>query len=165
MIRDDVDEETTAESEVEEDVEGIVYKWFKNTPGVFEKSARMTKDRETLKEETKWTDEQIEGWKIMIERDASVLHKLETKYENQVFRQTILPSTSWKASKEEEDGESQAVRGGVHGRGGNVAGGTGRGSGDASRGRRRGRSRGRGRGVEKGRAKKDRIRSEFRPDA
>ena len=56
-------------------------------------------------------------------------------------------------------------RGGARGRGGTVAGGRGRGSGDASRGRGRGRSRGRGRGVERGRAKKDRIRSEFRPDA
>lgn len=162
ITRDDVDEETTAESEVEEDVEGTVYKWFKKTPGVFERSARKTKDRENLKEETKWTDEQIEGWKIATERDASVLRKLETKYENRLFQQTTLPLTSWKASQE-EDGEFQAVRGSDRGRGGNVTGGTGRGSGD--RGRGRGRSRGRGRGVERGRAKKDRIRSEFRPDA
>ena len=160
MIRDDVDEETTAESEVEEDIEGIAYNWFKRTPGVFEKSARKTKDRETLKEETKWTDEQIEGWKSMTERDASVLRKLETKYENQVFQQTTLPPTSWKAPNQDEVGESRAAEGGTRGRGGSD-----RGTGDASRGRGRGRSRGRGRGVERGRAKKDRIRSEFRPDS
>lgn len=143
-----------------------MYQWFKKTPGIFEKSARKTKDREILKDETKWTDEQIEGWKTMTERDASLLRKLETKYENHLFQQAALPSTSWKAPKEEEeDGESQTVRGGARGRGGNVAGGAGRGSVDASRGRGRGRSRGRGRGVERGRAKKDRIRSEFRPDA
>jgi activating signal cointegrator complex subunit 2 len=160
IIRDDVDEETT-ESEVDDDVEGIVYKWFKNTPEIFEKSARKTKDRDSLKEETKWTDEQIEGWKSMIERDSSMLRRLETKYEHQVFQQIALPSTSWKAPENEEDVESYAERGGARRRGG------GRGGVDAniSRGRGRGHGRGRGRGVEKGRAKKDRIRSEYRPDA
>ena len=162
IIRDDVDEET-AESEVEEDAEAIVYKWFKNSPGVFEKSERRTKDRDSLKAETKWTDEQIEGWKGMTERDASILRRLETKYENRVFQQTTLPSTSWKAPKEDEDIESQTSgtgQGATRGRDSS----RGRADGDISRGRGRGRSRGRGRGVERGRAKKDRIRSEFRPD-
>ena len=93
----------------------------------------------------------------MIERDSSMLRRLETKYEHQVFQQTALPSTSWKAPENEEDAESHAERGGTRGRGGGDA--------NISRGGGRGRGRGRGRGVERGRAKKDRIRSEYRPDA
>lgn len=167
MIRDDVDEETT-ESEAEEDVEGIVYKWFKKSPGAFDKGARKLKDREELKRETSWTDEQIEGWKSMVSRDPAMLRKLEGKYENQVFQQTELPSTAWKPPQDDEEDRTAGENSGK-GRGR----GTPRGRGDgtaavsaaAGRGRGRGRSRGRGRGVERGRAKKDRIRSEFKSDA
>jgi activating signal cointegrator complex subunit 2 len=112
MIRDDVDEET-AGSEVEEDVESKVYKWFKKAPGTFDKIARKTKDRDALKQETKWTDEQIEGWKSMTERDPSLLRRLEWKYENQVFQQTALPSTSWKQNGSDDENSSSAHRRGT----------------------------------------------------
>lgn len=165
IIRDDVDEET-AESEVEVDVEGVVYDWFKKTPGAFERGTRKSKDREMLKKETTWTDEQIEGWKSRIDRDSSTLQRLERKYEHQVFQQEALPSSAWRAPKEESGEEeradnqsSQASRGGHHGRG------RGQSDGNQSGGRGRERGRGRGRGVERGRAKKDRVRMEYRPDA
>lgn len=161
IIRDDVDEETTG-SEADEDIEAVVYRWFKMSPSAFEKTARKTKERDLLKQETKWTDEQIEGWKNMTERDLSILQKLERKYENQVFQQTELRPTAWRASNEHE---AQGVQSHT-GRGGPRERGTrGRGDSTVSRGHGRGRSRGRGRGVERGRAKKDRIRSEFRPDS
>ena len=161
LIRDDVDEETT-ESEVEDDVEGVVYKWFKKSPGMFEKRARKSKERESLKRETNWTDEQIEGWKSMISRDSGMLRKLEAKYENQVFQQTELPSTAWKSRADGEDDPMD----GRSGRGREEGAALGRGDPavGATRGRARGRSRGRMRGVERGRARKDRTRSEFKPD-
>jgi len=166
MIRDDVDEETT-ESEVEEDVEAVVYKWWKKAPGTFDRGERKSREREDLRRETNWTDEQIEGWRSMVLRDQGMLRKLESKYENQVFQQSELASTAWKPPVEEEGHE---VVGGDSARG-RGRGGTARGRGDGSstvavaRGRGRGRPHGRGRGVERGRAKKDRMRSEFKPDA
>src|SRR5205085_11854023 len=84
IIRDDVDEETT-ESEVEDDVEKVVYKWFKS-PQTFERGNRKTREREQLRGETKWSDEQIEGWRSMIERDGEMLRRLERKLENQRFQ-------------------------------------------------------------------------------
>jgi activating signal cointegrator complex subunit 2 len=167
-IRDDVDEETT-ESEAEEDVERVVYAAFKRTPQVFERGARRSKEREALKVETKWSDEQIEGWKSIAERDPAVLKRLEERELESVV-QTALPSTAWRAPKcvaeSEEEGE---VAGGVRGRGGAPGreGGSSRG-GSAGAGGGKGKSRGRGgrgRGVDRGRAKKGRIRAEFRPDA
>ena len=167
VIRDDVDEETT-ESEVEDDVEGIVYKWFKKSPSALDKGARKSKEREELKRETNWTDEQIEGWKYMVSRDPAMLRKLEGKFENQVFQQTELPSTAWKPPIEGEN-EGTAEGNSERGRGRGGPRGRGNGSGAAvvaaaGRARGRGRSHGRGRDVERGRAKKDRIRSEFKPD-
>ena len=99
MIHDDVDEETT-ESEAEEDVERILYKWFNERPAAFDKEARKRKDRDQLKQETHWTDEQLEGWKSMINRDASILRKLERKFERQGSK---LQSTRWKPSDNEAD--------------------------------------------------------------
>jgi activating signal cointegrator complex subunit 2 len=168
-IRDDVDEETT-ESEAEEDVERVVFAAFKRTLQVFERTARKTQEREALKAETKWSDEQIEGWKSIAERDPLVLKRLEER-ELEPVVQTRLPSTAWKAPRsgaESEDEEGGMV-GVVRGRGGAPGRGTGSSRGvsvatTAGKGKGRGRG-GRGRGVDRGRAKKDRIRSEYRPEA
>lgn len=168
-IRDDVDEETT-ESEAEEDVERVVFAAYKRTPEIFERTARKTKEREALKAETRWSDEQIEGWKSIAERDPLVLKQLEER-ELEVIVQTDLPSTAWKAPRSgvgSEDEEGGMV-GGVRGRGGASGRGTGSNHGgfvDARGGKGKGRGRGgRGRGVDRGRAKKDRIRAEYRPEA
>ena len=75
-----------------------------------------------------------------------MLRKLERKYENQV---NIL--RSWKASKNEEDGQSQSSQGDARREGGRDGKVSGRGRGRNSRGR--------GRDVERGRAKKDRNRN------
>jgi activating signal cointegrator complex subunit 2 len=170
-IRDDVDEETS-ESEAEEDVERTVYAAYKRDPGVFERGSRKSREREALKTETKWSDEQIEGWKTIADRDPSVLKKLEDK-EMGGFVQSALSSTAWRAptsttESEEEEGSpgGGAGRGGFRGRGsGQTSRGTAaRGGGKGTRGKGRGRG-GRGSSVDRGRAKKDRIRAEFRPDA
>lgn len=165
MIRDDVDEETT-ESEPEEDIEGIVYGWFKRAPATFEKNARKSRDRETLKQETKWTDEQLEGWKSMIDRDGSRLRRLERTYENKGFNRADLPSTAWRAGAREDEDEKKGWSSDGSGNRGRRTGAS-REDSLASRGHGRGRDRGggRGRGAERGRARKDRIRKEFRPDA
>jgi activating signal cointegrator complex subunit 2 len=153
MIHDDVEEET-AESELDEDVEGVLYKWFKINPAVFDRDARKKKEREQLKQETRWTDEQLEGWKSIADRDPSILRKLERKYEKEVFKQREVQSTKWSAG-DDVAGNAQGSSPGTRGTSGRGRGGKKEGS----------RGRGRGRDVERGRARKDRIRFGNRSDA
>ena len=119
------------------------------------------------------SDEQIEGWKTIVELDPFVLRKLEQK-ELGAFVQTRLPATAWKApTATENDEESRAAGigrdvGSCGGPGGTMTGGKVEGTGSLGRRGGKGKGCGRGgcgRGVDRGLAKKDRIRAEFRPDA
>jgi activating signal cointegrator complex subunit 2 len=94
-----------------------VYAWYKQSPGTFERSARKSAERENLKKETKWTDEQLEGFRSMILRDGRTLRRLEMKYEQRVFQQDVIPRTAWKSPEEGEGeiprpGRARKTRGG-----------------------------------------------------
>ena len=184
IIHDDVDEETAEDEEdgdtlpatssasggkatgSVDEVEEKVYGVWKKGGNVFDRNARKTREREELKSLTKWSDEQIEGWKRMIERDERVRRRLERKYENKVFQQTELPPASWRQVTESDEESGHEGAGHTAGRGatrGTRGGGPGSGGQAQSKGPSRGR--GRGRGVSRGRARKDQIRNEYRPDA
>lgn len=109
---------------------------YKSTPEVFGRAQHVRKGqaRHTLKTETGMTDEAIEGWAIMLQRDPKRLRRLEAQAAGS-FRgnQAELPRTAYRdspAGTETEDSDApQAPRGGFRGRGrgfgrggGNVAG-------------------------------------------
>ncbi|KDR80056.1 hypothetical protein GALMADRAFT_242276 [Galerina marginata CBS 339.88] len=81
---DDDDGENESEEEVQEvqTPETIVELAYLRDPKVFERDAatRRSKARADLKTQTGWGDEQIEGWKVMLERTPGRKERLTEKY-------------------------------------------------------------------------------------
>jgi activating signal cointegrator complex subunit 2 len=100
---------------------------------------RISKVRQDLKRDTRMSDEQIEGWAIMLKKDPQLQDRLERKYagaHHHRGNQTALASTKWQEDNTPEDSED-----------GEGGGGSGRRVGLAQiRGSRNWGSRGRGRG-------------------
>ncbi|TFK49033.1 hypothetical protein OE88DRAFT_1809910 [Heliocybe sulcata] len=137
------------------DPQAIVERAYMRDPGLFERDAktRRSDGRARLKTETGWSDEQIEGWRIMLERDPKGKERLQRKYEFSGNRAEMPPVASTSGA---------SGSGGNRGRGGNRRGG-GRGGG---RGRARGRGDGGGGpGGGSGDAARDRARKERRGNA
>ncbi|KAL9613075.1 MAG: hypothetical protein Q9167_002374 [Letrouitia subvulpina] len=110
--------------------EQALFSAYKASPELFERNAntRRGKSRTNLKNETGMTDEAIEGWAIMIERDPRRLRRLEAKYSTFNGGQPELARTSYQVSPagsgiEDSDGGEgrndprENNRGGVQGRG------------------------------------------------
>ncbi|KAL9114113.1 MAG: hypothetical protein Q9227_001885 [Pyrenula ochraceoflavens] len=139
------------QSKAEEDVrqqdqaESVLFQAWRSDHGMFSRDAktRLSQPRTQLKRETAWTDEQIEGWAVMLQRDQDKLRQLERKFGPGGARdvtavQPSLERTSWRAvndiSNDSEDaGDEGPPVSGPHrgrgwrgsrgrGRGGNVAG-------------------------------------------
>jgi activating signal cointegrator complex subunit 2 len=86
---------------------------------------RNSKARQQLKIDTGMSDEQIEGWAVMLSRDHTSLQKLENKYAGPTSfggQQNILKTSKWSASRSgtatEEDTDAEADDGGGVPRGG-----------------------------------------------
>ncbi|KAL4960677.1 ASCC2 family CUE domain-containing protein [Aspergillus stella-maris] len=116
-------------------------KAFKSNPTIFNRDSatRRSQPRDTLKRETGLTDEALEGWAVMLQRDPARFAKLESKLallaggaagSGGGLAQPEIKPTSYRRSK--GDGEDGS--------------GTEGDSSSASRGRGGGRGRGRGRG-------------------
>lgn len=117
------------------DSEEALWKAYQADPKNFERdqATRRGATRTKLKEDTGMTDEAIEGWAIMLSRNANQKRRLELKYSaaNQFTgRQNELVSTAWRASPVGSGTEMSDTDGG--------------GSGGRGRGGARGRGRGRG---------------------
>ncbi|KXS99452.1 hypothetical protein AC578_8120 [Pseudocercospora eumusae] len=110
---------------------------FKSAPEMFGRTfdVRRSQARAALKSETGMSDEQIEGWAVMLQRDPKRLKRLEAQAGNSFAgQQPVLARTSYRESPgntETEDSDAaQGGRGGFRGRGrgrggrgrGNVAG-------------------------------------------
>ncbi|KAI6875311.1 hypothetical protein KC338_g856 [Hortaea werneckii] len=117
---------------------------YKASPELFGRTfdVRRGQARMALKSETGMTDEAIEGWAIMLQRDPRRLKRLDAQYGTFDGRQTALASTAYRENNntetEDSDGPGQqgsGNRGGFRGRGG----GGGRGGGRGGRGGGRGR--------------------------
>ncbi|KAH6845673.1 hypothetical protein B0I37DRAFT_344733 [Chaetomium sp. MPI-CAGE-AT-0009] len=98
--------------------------------GVFERDgvARRSAERARLRMETGLTDEAVEGWAVMVGRDAGMRRRLMARYGEWTGEQTELGSTAWRAGEEGEEEASDGAGGG-RGRGGGGRGGGGRGRG------------------------------------
>ena len=120
----------------QEENEMALFTAYKSAPEMFGRTfdIRRGQPRAALKKETGMTDEQIEGWALMLQRDPKRLKRLEAQTGAAAFtgQQTELAGTAYHGSAgntETEDSDAaQGSRGGFRGRGG------GRGRGGRGRG-------------------------------
>lgn len=108
--------------------EETLYRAWKDAASLFARDSqtRMSKVRQDLKRQTGMSDEQIEGWSIMLSRDAALQRKLEQKYSavgSFQGNQRALEQTRWQQSASGEnsmdEGEGQSSdTGNERGRGG-----------------------------------------------
>ncbi|KAK4549258.1 hypothetical protein LTR36_007717 [Oleoguttula mirabilis] len=123
----------------QEENDMALFKAYRSSPELFGRTfnVRRGQPRSALKAETGMTDEAIEGWAIMLQREPRRLKNLESRAGAFDGRQTEIASTAYRDSApgtETEDsdvpGAQQATRGGgFGGRGGRGRGGRGRGRG------------------------------------
>lgn len=95
---------------------------YKSSPELFGRTfdVRRGQARAALKAETGMTDEAIEGWAIMLQRDPKRLARLESKIGAFDGRQAALARSSYRESPggtETEDSDAPGGRGGFGGRG------------------------------------------------
>lgn len=130
-----------------EELDLYLFKAYKSNPSLFSREAatRRSQQRAALKGETGMTDEAIEGWALMLNRDPKRLSKLEDKLSLSAgtpggpLNQPDLPSTSYRKpgrDAEDESDEDDDMQGGPssRGRGGGPGRGRGRGRGRGGRG-------------------------------
>ena len=132
--------------------EGVLFRAWLSGPGgagVFARdaAARRGAERARLRLETGLTDEAVEGWAVMLGRDAGMKRRLMARYGEWSGEQTVLGSTAWRAGAggegdgdgdgdgEEEGGSDGGARGRGGGNGGFGPGGRGRGMGRGRGGR------------------------------
>ncbi|KAL6942266.1 hypothetical protein ACO0QE_003435 [Hanseniaspora vineae] len=97
----DNNKETEKYNKTEEYLWGLL----KTDAQLFAKTSRKSKSRKELKDKTKWSDEQIEGWARMIERSPARALRLEEKYMFQnPNRKPII-----KEEEEEEEAEKDST--------------------------------------------------------
>ncbi|KAK4233629.1 hypothetical protein C8A03DRAFT_38651 [Achaetomium macrosporum] len=128
----------TAEEVLPEGTEAALFRAWTANPDVFarDNETRRGKERTRLREETGMTDEALEGWAVMLGRNAALKRRLQARYGEFTGEQAELGRTSWRAGADEgEEGDGEGSDGAA-----------GTGSGQAGRGGGPGRGRGRGRG-------------------
>ena len=125
--------------------EQILFNAWRSNPEIFARDTqtRMSQPRQQLRRETEMDNEQIEGWAIMLSRDASAIQRLERKYAGMASfgaQQKALAKSKWlntankAADSDQEEGDdtgrvepsqrgmSTRARGGGRGRGASTAG-------------------------------------------
>lgn len=153
----DTEEKRSGRSAEETDI--ALYRAWKTTPALFarDSNTRRSPPRAALKREMGMTDEAIEGWAVMLQRDPKKEARLESKIAlgagvagggGAAAGQPDLAATAYRKPKadlgsdDEEDGDGDRFAGSARGRG------RGRGGGGPNRGGRGGRGGGgRGRGA------------------
>ena len=95
--------------------EEMLFRAWKSDSSLFARDSktRLSQPRTQIKRDTGMTDEQIEGWAIMLSRDKDQLNRLEKRYGGAAaFRgnQTVLSSSKWL-----EEGEDSAAGTGTEG--------------------------------------------------
>jgi len=156
--------ETGSLTGVPVDVEMVLARTWLANPGVFARDAttRRSKERAKLREEAGgMTDEAVEGWAVMVQRDDGLRRKVERRYgglgkgakahDGAGIQDVIIERTKWRAGDDATEG-TEGTEDTEEGEGDEEA---GRGAGvrvgvsGAGRGRGRGRG-GRGRGGGRG---------------
>ncbi|KAK0666637.1 hypothetical protein QBC41DRAFT_366769 [Cercophora samala] len=122
--------------------EALLFRTHQSNPALFsrERQSRQDAARAKLRQETGMSDEQIEGWAVVLRRDANLQKRLQRRYGEWSGEQVELQRTGWVAGEEDADGDDGPSRGGFRG------GGRGRGGGGGGGNRGRGGRGGGGRG-------------------
>jgi activating signal cointegrator complex subunit 2 len=123
------------ERELRNDTDMVLFGAYTSSPDLFARTAdaRKKKGRHALKAETRMTDEAIEGWAIILQRDPRRMRKLEAQFNSFDGKQAEVARTAYREGvegTETEDSDAAPARGGFRGgfqgrgrgRGGNVAG-------------------------------------------
>ncbi|KIW50516.1 hypothetical protein PV05_09320 [Exophiala xenobiotica] len=159
----DTDSRPKSERNLEQNPhEESLFRAWKDNEGLFarESKIRASPVRQDLKRATGMSDEQLEGWAIMLKKDPKLQDRLEKKYAvSGTFRgnQTALGSTRWQGDTPDDSEEADNSSGGRRmgqaqirgsrtwgrGRGGSTGGPSGEASTQAARKRK---EQGRGRG-------------------
>lgn len=105
------------------DPETICERQYLISPNIFARTSRKTKQREDLKARTKWSDEQLEGWRTMLERNPRK-DRILARHEGTARQNPDRPQQQ----QRQQMGDANRGRGGGGG-GGNHRGGGGRGRG------------------------------------
>ncbi|KAL4926848.1 ASCC2 family CUE domain-containing protein [Aspergillus undulatus] len=141
--------DTDAKSKAEE-LDLTLLRAYKATPALFARDSRRSQPRDVLKRESGLTDEALEGWAVMLNRDPARLAKLESKLALSAggsftpgagLSQPEIKATSYRRPKRDGESESGTEGEASASRGRGV--GPGRGH-DGGRGRGRGGGRGGG---------------------
>ncbi|BFZ60911.1 hypothetical protein YB2330_001963 [Saitoella coloradoensis] len=135
FVREDTNAEVSGPTGA--NIDELLFLEYGSAPSLFDRDTqtRKSKARAELRSRTGLSDEQIEGWKSMLERDPRRRKALEGRYE---FRgnQGFLPSTSYRQPKPtSEDEGGPTFNGGGRGRGRGRGGNGGGGGGGRGRGR------------------------------
>lgn len=106
----DTDERRPPETDV---VEGALFKTWKESPELFARDSktRASNIRQQLKRETGMSDEQIEGWAIMLAKDKKIQDRLQDKYSAvRAFagQQKSLHATKWQANPSTDNSENES---------------------------------------------------------
>lgn len=106
----DSDERRTPATDVHK---GALYKAWKENPDLFARDSktRASNFRQQLKRETGMSDEQIEGWAIMVNKDKKQQDRLQDKYSApRAFsgNQRALQATKWQASASTENSDTES---------------------------------------------------------
>lgn len=127
------DEDTKAR-DLQDHNEEALFRAYKMSSAAFGRDAatRRSQQREALKSETGMTDEAIEGWAIMTQRDTGRMRRLEAKYSAFGGEQQQIQRTSYRAGQE-TDSEAEGANSGPEGSRGR-GGARGRGRGGRGRG-------------------------------
>ena len=98
----------------DEEVDAVLFAAYKNSPELFGRTfdVRKGQARQALKSETAMTDEAIEGWAIMLQRDPQRLRRLEAQHFNFDGRQNEINRTSY---RQPDPGAQDVQRGGFRG--------------------------------------------------
>ncbi|OQN98900.1 hypothetical protein B0A48_15246 [Cryoendolithus antarcticus] len=114
----------------QEENDAALFTAYKDRPELFGRTqdVRRGQARAALKRETGMTDEAIEGWAIMLQRDPRRLRKLETQSSAFDGRQADVARTAYRESPAGTETEDSDVPG-ENGRGGFAGRGRGRGRG------------------------------------
>ncbi|KAI9778166.1 MAG: hypothetical protein M1816_004250 [Peltula sp. TS41687] len=104
---------------ISDQIEETLFDAYRFAPATFERdsTARKSQARAALRNETGMTDEAIEGWRVMLNRDSRMLRRLEGKYAGFDGEQRGLEPTAWRAGQESDDEAGNRLEGGSRRRG------------------------------------------------
>ena len=109
LVDDTIDtDERRPKTRQEDPNEELLFQAYRSTPQIFacDSKTRLSQPRQKIKEESGMTDEQIEGFAVMLQRDSVMKSRLEKKYSvASAFsgQQHTLASSRWHASRSDDD--------------------------------------------------------------